>query len=246
MSRKRRFQKCRHKLAATIIGVFLVCSSIGQYTTMPDSLQPGKQTVYTDTKEPPVTVKSFILPAALISLGAVSIHNNTPISNTGVKNFRDRNFPDFHTTLDNYLQLLPTAVGYGMMINNKEHRFWPYTKKVVLTEAVMLALVYPAKNWVGEKRPDSGTPNSFPSGHTAQAFASATVFADEFGRHRFWLQASAYTCATSVAVLRVLNNRHYAGDVIAGAGFGILSAKLSEWIIEPHGRKVYHYTSLKF
>ena len=240
MSKKRLLKQCRRTLAATVFVIMLVGNSIGQYTTTTDSLQPQKKQFCIDTTGPHIKVQSFILPAAFITLGAISVHNNFPISNSGVKNFRDRNFSGFHTSLDNYLQFVPTAVGYGMLIGSKEHRFWPYTKKVVLTEAIMLALVYPTKTWVAEIRPDSGSPNSFPSGHTAQAFASATVFADEFGQHRFWLQASAYTCATAVAALRVLNNRHYIGDVVAGAGFGILSAKLSSWIIEPHGRKVYY------
>ncbi len=44
---------------------------------------------------------------------------------------------------------------------------------------------------------------------------------------------------TAVGILRVLNNRHWASDVVAGAGVGILSTKLSELIIEPNG-KMHH------
>lgn len=45
----------------------------------------------------------------------------------------------------------------------------------------MLAIVYTLKNTVGEGRPDSGRRNSFPSGHTAQAFVAASFLAKEYG-----------------------------------------------------------------
>ena len=37
----------------------------------------------------------------------------------------------------------------------------------------------------------------------------------------------AYTIATSVAALRMINDKHWQSDVVAGAGFGILSAHLA-------------------
>jgi membrane-associated phospholipid phosphatase len=45
-----------------------------------------------------------------------------------------------------------------------------------------------------------------------------TIFCDEFAQHNTLLAISAYTSASVVGVLRVLNNRHWASDVIAGAG----------------------------
>lgn len=89
-------------------------------------------------------------------------------------------------------------------------------------------------------RPDTGDPSSFPSGHTAQAFASATIFSDAFAQHKPWLKATMYASAATVGALRILNNRHWASDVIAGAGFGILSAKLSELITQPRYLKHNH------
>ncbi len=224
------------KLLVTGISLFSFgFHSIGQYHVLPDSLCKIEPKPVIITK--PVTVRSFFIPAALIITGAQSIHSNFFISNDEVKEERDEHFIRFHTSVDNYLQFAPIAAGYGMLFNYPQHRFWPYTKKVLLTEAIMMALVYPTKQLVGEQRPDNSTANSFPSGHTAQAFAGATIFCDEFARHNFWLQASAYSGAAAIGVFRVLNNRHWAGDVLAGAGFGILSAKLSEWILDPHGHK---------
>jgi len=33
---------------------------------------------------------------------------------------------------------------------------------------------FPMEHFIGTPRPDTGTPDTFPSGHTAQAFAAAT------------------------------------------------------------------------
>jgi membrane-associated phospholipid phosphatase len=190
---------------------------------------------YTTTYQPkPVTVKSFIAPAVLITTGALASSGEF---DQKVKEKRDEHFSNFHTSIDNYLQYVPIVAGYGMLINNKQHSFWLYTEKVVLTEVMLNAMVQPIKHITKKPRPDTGEPNSFPSGHTTQAFAGATVFSDEFAQHNTWLAVSAYTSATAVGVLRVLNDRHWISDVVAGAGFGILSAKLSELIIDTYTRK---------
>lgn len=191
---------------------------------------------YSDTK---VNVKTFVIPAGLMGIGAISSSGRYLISNTEIKEERDEHFGGFRTHVDNYLQFSPIAAGYAMLLTNPQHRFWPYTKKVILNEVIMMALVFPTKQIVGKPRPDTGTPNSFPSGHTAQAFSGATLFCDEFAGNNLWLKATVYGGASAIGVLRVLNNRHWAGDVIAGAGFGILSAKLSKWIVEPHGKKPF-------
>ncbi len=193
------------------------------------------------TREPvifkmkPVTAKSFLLPTLLITTGALGTSGEFIISNPEIKEERDESFKTFHTSLDNYLQFAPIAAGYAMLINNKEHSFLIYTEKVVLTEVMATATVQATKRITNIKRPD-GTPYSFPSGHTAQAFAGATLFCDEFAQHKPWLAATVYTSATTVGVLRVLNNRHWTSDIVAGAGFGILSAKASEWIVDAYNR----------
>ena len=90
----------------------------------------------------------------------------------------------------------------------------------------MGALVTGLKNTTGVLRPDGSTENSFPSGHTAQAFLAASIGHTEFRDKSQWYGVGAYTIATSVAALRMLNNRHWQSDVFAGAGIGILSAHL--------------------
>lgn len=183
-----------------------------------------------------VSAKSFIIPAAFVTVGALGKSGSFIISDKEIKEERDESFQNFHTSVDNYLQFAPIAAGYAIVLSNKKYNAWRYTEKVLLGEVIMNGFVQPLKRLTKEGRPDTGSPNSFPSGHTAQAFCGATIFCDEFARHKFWLTATIYGGASAVGVLRVLNNRHWAGDVLAGAGFGILSAKISEWIIEPRNK----------
>ncbi|MDE6694481.1 MAG: phosphatase PAP2 family protein, partial [Bacteroidales bacterium] len=49
-----------------------------------------------------------------------------------------------------------------------------------------------------------------------------------------------YTVATSVAFLRMYNNRHWLNDVIAGAGIGILSARIGYWML-PLYQRWFHW-----
>ena len=84
------------------------------------------------------------------------------------------------------------------------------------------------KATVGRKRPSQteGTfaladgAASFPSGHTTQAFAIASVIASHYESR--WVKGTAYGLAALVAWARVENNAHYASDVIAGAVIGTL------------------------
>jgi membrane-associated phospholipid phosphatase len=87
----------------------------------------------------------------------------------------------------------------------------------VLTQGITQAIKFTA----GRTRPD-GTVRSFPSGHTASAFATGTVLQRHFG----WkVGIPAYGLATYVAASRLSENRHYLSDVIFGATVGVLAGR---------------------
>lgn len=65
--------------------------------------------------------------------------------------------------------------------------------------------------------------NSFPSGHTTIAFALATSFARE--THNKIFDVLFFSMATLTAYARMHDDRHWASDVVFGAGVGILSAR---------------------
>ena len=88
-------------------------------------------------------------------------------------------------------------------------------------------------------RPDGSANNSFPSGHTATTFMGAELVRIEYGDESPWYSVGAYAVATTVGVLRVYNERHWFTDVFAGAGVGILSARIGHWLL-PYTRKMMY------
>lgn len=78
-------------------------------------------------------------------------------------------------------------------------------------------------------RPLSGW-SSFPSGHTAVAFAVATAIAEE--TRDPWSDAALYGAATLTALARLNDDRHWTSDVFVGALVGHLSAR---WLSRRRG-----------
>lgn len=70
---------------------------------------------------------------------------------------------------------------------------------------------------------------SFPSGHTAASFATATVMVEEAAiwnpQSRHIVAPIAYATATLVAVSRLYQNVHWASDLPIGAAIGIWSGR---------------------
>ena len=61
--------------------------------------------------------------------------------------------------------------------------------------------------------------SSFPSGHSIETFALASIFAHEY-RHTLWVQILAYGYAGGVVGARLAANQHFPGDVMAGGALG--------------------------
>lgn len=81
------------------------------------------------------------------------------------------------------------------------------------------------------ERPDDSSNNSFPSGHTANAFMGAEFLFQEYKDVSVQCAVSGYAVAAGTGVFRMYNNnRHWLTDVVAGAGIGILSAKAGYWL----------------
>jgi hypothetical protein len=69
---------------------------------------------------------------------------------------------------------------------------------------------------VRRTRPDESNRVSFPSGHSSNAFAAATVI----GRHYPKLIVPGYGVATYIAISRMAANKHHFSDIVFGSGFG--------------------------
>jgi membrane-associated phospholipid phosphatase len=93
----------------------------------------------------------------------------------------------------------------------------------VIVEGVLKGVTQRARPLDGRERSeffDGGS--SFPSGHSTQTWAVATVIAHEY-KDRPAVQIAAYGVATAVSVARFTGHKHYLSDVVAGSamGFGI-------------------------
>ncbi len=142
---------------------------------------------------------------------------------------------NFHSEIDNYTQFSGIALTVGLKMAGVEGRSsWPRLFASSLASyGVMALLVNSIKYTASELRPDESTHNSWPSGHTATAFAGATILHKEYGLTRSpWYSIAGYTVATATGVMRVLNNRHWISDVLSGAGIGILSTELAYGICD--------------
>ena len=75
--------------------------------------------------------------------------------------------------------------------------------------------------------------SSFPSGHAIEAWALATVIANEYHDHRL-VQVGAYGIATAVSLSRFTGRKHYLSDVLVGSvmGYGI-----GRYVYRAHHRK---------
>jgi hypothetical protein len=90
----------------------------------------------------------------------------------------------------------------------------------VIVESALKEITQRARPLTGVERSeffDGG--NSFPSGHSTQAWAVATVIANEY-RHRPAVQIAAYGIASAVSVARFTGHKHYISDVVAGSALG--------------------------
>ncbi|NPD92436.1 phosphatase PAP2 family protein [Xylanibacter muris] len=102
--------------------------------------------------------------------------------------------------------------------------------KAAASAVVTVGTVYVMKETIHEWRPDYSDRKSFPSGHTAFAFAGAANLHHQYGHVSPWISIGGYAVATFTAVDRVCRDRHHWYDTVAGAAVGLLSAKLSFFI----------------
>lgn len=89
------------------------------------------------------------------------------------------------------------------------------------TQAVLVNTLYTfaLKSTTHRSRPDASDRLSFPSGHTSNAFAIATVWSKQYGMKA---AVPGYLVASLVGVSRMAGQKHHLSDVVAGATLGYL------------------------
>ena len=173
--------------------------------------------------------KTYIPIGLMISGVAVNGNGAESLKNEIVEEHNEHLF-SFENHFDDYAQFSPFVALYGFeLIGMKPRTDWQNRTAIMLKgQFVNLGMVYILKKTIKQTRPD-GTAYSFPSGHTANAFAGATMLSIEYGENYKWVPYAAYGVATGVGIMRMANNKHYLSDVLFGAGLGIFSVKLAYW-----------------
>jgi len=208
-----------------ILIIIALMTATATFAQRSDSLSCG----YDHSFEP----KSAIAPALLITSGSFIagseyLHSkiDMPIHQWSQSDGHEP-FP-----IDNYVQYAPIATVPILKLCGVESKHnWRDLASLTGGSAILAAsFSLGFKNILKEERPYGGVYNSFPSGHTITAFMGAEILRREYGEEYPGIAIAGYAVATGVGCMRIYNNKHWASDVLAGAGFGILSASLTYWL----------------
>lgn len=176
--------------------------------------------------------KSLIIPAALITYGAIGIESDALKSfNSEIKEEINEHI-DSKFTIDDISQYAPFASVYALNLFGVEGKHNFKDRTIILGTAYILmgTSVNGLKKNTRVERPDGSSRNSFPSGHTATAFMGAEFLYQEYKDVSIWYGVTGYIVATGTGLFRMYNDRHWLTDVAAGAGIGILSTKIAYWL----------------
>jgi len=180
-----------------------------------------------------IRVINFMAPAVFITYGALAVKSDLLESlNFSTKAEIKEDHPFFKTHIDNYFQYAPAAAVFALQLAGVKGKNTPAREAMIYASsmAIAAAITVPLKHWTHELRPDSSNYYSFPSGHTTTAFASAEFLRIEYGHVSPWIAVAGYAAATATAAFRLYNNKHWFSDVVAGAGFGVVSTDLAYWL----------------
>lgn len=191
--------------------------------------------------EPDFKAGELIMPLTLVGAGTLGFVEPLKNARFEVRDYLNEWRGDHRVTVDDYLQYVPLGAVYGlsMLGADAKHGYVDRTLEFATSYVALGLMVNAIKYTVREPRPDGSARNSFPSGHTATTFMGAELVRIEYGDDSPWYSVGAYTIAAAVGVLRVYNERHWFTDVFAGAGIGILSARIGYWLL-PYTRKAMY------
>lgn len=210
------------KMKINIIAfALLLWQTSGAQMIIPDSITSNK-----------LALKHLIIPSVLIAYGFIGLKSNAiQTLNSEIKEEVNENI--YHKiSIDNFMQYAPAAAVYGLNTLGIKGKNNLKDRTLILATSYLLvtATTLPIKTITHVERPDDSAFNSFPSGHTATAFAGAEFLWQEYKDVSIWYGISGYMIASGTGIFRIYNNRHWLTDIAAGAGIGILCTKTAYWL----------------
>ena len=142
--------------------------------------------------------------------------------------------------------IFPEVAGFylwGIFAGNQKARETGVLSGEALIDGLIVVEVLKAV--AGRNRPNAGMKPgnffaggaSFPSGHSMETFALASVIAHEY-RNRKWVPWVAYGLAGVVGTARFGARQHYASDVIAGSAMGFF---IGRYVVNTHEAHAGHH-----
>lgn len=187
----------------------------------------------------PSDTRPYLKPSGLIVPGALLIYGGLKPVVNGIPKLDDRimthmqnYYPNFHTNAGDYLMWVPSASVYAIDAFHvkTQHTFKEHLildiGSVLVTGGLGFGMREISKHISVYNTHDT----KFPSGHTANAFRGAEIVHQELKYSHPFLSYTGYAVATGVGLLRIYTKAHLLSEVLAGAGLGILSTKLTYWI----------------
>ena len=186
-------------------------------TTLQLFAQTAGDSIPTERRYP---LTSFIVPATLAGGGAALLGHRTrePFKSTG-----------HVSSADDYLRFGPYGLRVALQLAGVKPavNLGDEIAVTVLSNVAMGGVTEVFKRTINSTRPDGSDRRSFPSGHTAVAFTGAELLHQAYKHKSPWISIAGYAMASATAVLRVANEKHHWADVLAGAGIGIASVKIT-------------------
>jgi membrane-associated phospholipid phosphatase len=190
---------------------------------------------------------TLVPPAILIAYGFASFEIK-PVRNLDyyIQGRYNKLTPAFNTNAESYFLFAPVAMVYGLNLVGIEgkNRFIDRTAILGLSSIILGGTELSLKHVTHRLRPNLADYYSFPSGHTGAAFLAAEFLAQEYGDKSPWYTVTGYTFAVTTGIFRLANRDHWFSDVVAGAGFGIISTKAA-YLVYPYIRNALTHTDKK-
>lgn len=160
----------------------------------------------------PKKLNSYIIPTVFVGYGIISLGDNAIRDlDLSTKAELSEDHPRFAAHVDDYAQFGPILAVYGLNFAGIKgrHNLSDASMLYITSAAIMGLSTHFVKRGVHRLRPDSSGYNSFPSGHTASAFAAAEFLYQEFKYKSPWIGYAGYFVATATGTLRLYNNKHW-------------------------------------
>ncbi|MGY4384999.1 hypothetical protein ACVWYN_002035 [Pedobacter sp. UYP24] len=191
-----------------------------------------------------INFKPFIVPGVFVGYGLLSLTGDNVLRRLDYSTHAElqEDHPNFTSKIDNYTPFIPVVAVYGLDLLGVKAKNNIVDRTAMLASSFLVASAGAGslKIITNRLRPNGADRQSFPSGHTTLVFMTAEFLNQEYKDRSIWFSVAGYAIATGTGILRLYNNEHWVSDVVAGAGVGIISTKLTYLVYPYLKRKLFH------